>query len=215
MLAVAGGKGGGGKTTVTLCLARRLAERGHAPVVVDADVDMPNLHVLAEVDRRPTASALVSDVHIEEVLHRSPRLPGVNVVTAGEPPSTGQALDRLDAWHGPVLVDCPAGAGEDAIGPLRECDRTVLVTTTAREALADTHKTGAVARRLGADPLFALVRATLDSRDYSTDPSESFECRVARLPFVDEGRVDSHPRVAAACEAVIDAWLGGRADRYG
>ncbi|WP_049987653.1 nucleotide-binding protein [Halobellus rufus] len=48
MLAIAGGKGGSGKTTTTLGLARAI----DAPsVAVDADCDLPNLHALAGVPR--------------------------------------------------------------------------------------------------------------------------------------------------------------------
>ncbi|ESP89504.1 nucleotide-binding protein, partial [Candidatus Halobonum tyrrellensis] len=48
MLAVTGGKGGTGKTTTTLGLARALDGR---TLAVDADWDLPDLHALAGVDR--------------------------------------------------------------------------------------------------------------------------------------------------------------------
>ena len=43
VLCVAGGKGGCGKTTTAVGLARALVGRGHRPVLVDGDVDMPDL----------------------------------------------------------------------------------------------------------------------------------------------------------------------------
>lgn len=47
MLAVAGGKGGSGKTTTTVGLARALARRGASVVAADADWDLPNLAAMA------------------------------------------------------------------------------------------------------------------------------------------------------------------------
>ncbi|MDZ5813368.1 P-loop NTPase, partial [Halorubrum sp. AD140] len=47
MIAVAGGKGGSGKTTTTLGLARALSRRGAPVVAADADWDLPNLARLA------------------------------------------------------------------------------------------------------------------------------------------------------------------------
>ncbi|WP_423997209.1 MinD/ParA family ATP-binding protein [Halorubrum trapanicum] len=51
MIAVAGGKGGSGKTTTTLGLARALSRRGAPVVAADADWDLPNLARLAAETR--------------------------------------------------------------------------------------------------------------------------------------------------------------------
>lgn len=53
MLAVAGGKGGSGKTTTALGLAGAFAQRRRRPLVVDCDLDAPNLHLRAGVPRDP------------------------------------------------------------------------------------------------------------------------------------------------------------------
>jgi septum site-determining protein MinD len=207
MLAIAGGKGGAGKTTLAAGLALALARSGRDPVVVDADVDMPDLHLLAEVPGEPTADAIAAGRPPGEVIHRSPELAGAGVVTAGRPPSVPAALDRLSRWHGPVLIDCPAGAGGDAARPLRACERSVLVTTDTPAAREDTHKTAAVARRLDATPHAVLVRGGPDRG--------GFDCPVERLPAVGSGPVYTHPRCQGRCETVVGAVVESRRRRAG
>jgi len=204
MLAVAGGKGGVGTTTAVLGLAGVLARAGRDPVAVDADVDMPDLHVLAGLDREPAADALAAGRPLGEVVQRAPDLPGVGVVASGAPGTVPAALRRLREWHGPVVVDCPAGASGDAARPLRACDRTVLVTTATPAAVEDTRKTAAMARRLGAPPLVALVRGSAGA-----GAGTGFDCPVERLPAVAADRVHAHPRVRAVCGTVA-RMLAGR-----
>lgn len=196
MLAIAGGKGGVGKTTVALGLARALARAGRHPLVADADVDMPDLHVVAGVARTPTADRLAAGDRIERVVQYPRDMPGVGVVTAGRPRETPAALRRLGGWHGPVIVDCPAGASGDAARPLRACDRSVLVTTDTPEAIEDTRKTAAVARRLDADPVVTLVRG--DARVVDV------ESPVEPLPTVEADRPQADPRVLGVCGSVLE-----------
>ncbi len=56
MIAIAGGKGGSGKTTTTVGLARALSRRGAPAVAADADWDLPNLSRLATETAEPAAA---------------------------------------------------------------------------------------------------------------------------------------------------------------
>jgi septum site-determining protein MinD len=197
MLAIAGGKGGSGKTTTALGVAMALGRAGESPLVVDADVDMPDLHVLAGVDPEPGAGDLDTGVPIERVRQPWPALPTVGIVAAGEADRLGVTLDRLTGWHGPVIVDCPGGAGPDSAVPLRACDESLLVTTDAPQALADTAKTATVARELDAAPLAALVR------DSSTGARKYLDCsRILSVPDIDTADVLSAPAFQDFCWSV-------------
>ncbi|WP_435154289.1 MinD/ParA family ATP-binding protein [Haladaptatus sp. DFWS20] len=152
MLAIVGGKGGCGKTT-TLGLAGALGKTRRTVLAVDADFDMPDLYLLADVDSRPGLVAIENGTNVEDAAHPPPNLSGVEVVPA--PQSVDEtvhlpaALARLtdDADH--VLVDCPAGAGPDAVTPLQVAEYALLVTTPDPASLRDTAKTAAMARTLG------------------------------------------------------------------
>lgn len=181
MLAIAGGKGGCGKTTTTLGVAVALGQRGRDVLAVDADVDMPNLHALAGVLRRSDQTPQATE------------FPGVSVrssapsVTLEAVTRTLQQVDRSRS----VLVDCPAGAGPEAAAPLRIVDRTLLTTTVDRESLTDAAKTAAVADALDAPPIgVVLTRSDTDEDSHVVQRvADLLDCPVlASVP--DVGPVD-------------------------
>jgi septum site-determining protein MinD len=231
MLAIAGGKGGSGKTTTTLGLAAAL---DGGVLVVAADVDVPNLHRMAGVDPTPTL-ADAGSVGVEAAAQPHPEHPSVSVLpaptaagaapTPASPPAPSPSpdpgvgdgsgvesalagLDRPDA----TLVDCPAGAGPDAAAALRAADATLLVSSLCRPALRDTAKTAAMARTLGAAPVgVVLTRSRL-----TPDPvAELLGCpALASVPAVDPPVLGTpvvraaYERLAAGIERETDLYDG-------
>jgi septum site-determining protein MinD len=195
MLAIAGGKGGCGKTTTALGLASALAARGARPLVVDADPDMPDVHHVAELDREPGIDALARGTPIERVYKQPSTLPGVAVLTAGSRENYAPALEaigegdpaRPDGWHGPVVLDCPAGMGPDAIRPLRYASTALVVTTGNPPCLEDAAQTATVARELGVEPLGTVFRErpTSESRSQTAKRDGDLPPVRARVPTVD------------------------------
>ncbi|VTT87789.1 Septum site-determining protein MinD [Halorubrum sp. DM2] len=174
MIAVAGGKGGSGKTTTTLGLARALSRRGAPVVAADADWDLPNLARLAAetaVDSMvagPESGAVDRDARTVLDAARGtdlvrPDRSGPTVLAAPEAPrsvdanATFDALDGATPGSAPVLLDCPAGASPDVAAPLRAADRSLIATPLRRAALRDAAKTAAIARRLDCPPLGAVA----------------------------------------------------------
>jgi len=162
VLAIAGGKGGSGKTTTALGVAGALARRRRRPLVVDCDLDAPNLHLRAGVDRDPGADEVGragGTPTPDGAAHESTVLPGVDVLPAGS--ADGDALDAaLDALRPadrPVVLDCPAGASEAVARPLRAADAAVVVATRGRESVEDAVKTAAMARAVDAPPAATAV----------------------------------------------------------
>ncbi|MWV41430.1 MinD/ParA family protein [Natrialba sp. INN-245] len=150
MIAIAGAKGGCGKTTVTAGLAEAFARAGEPTIAVDADRQLPNLHVVADVDRTPTiADAVGSDV--SSATHPLPGEVDASVLTA--PKSSDRvdleaAFDRLARVDARVLLDCPSGAGPDVTDPLCAADRVVVVTTNTERSRRASRRTIEMARRL-------------------------------------------------------------------
>lgn len=164
MIAIAGGKGGCGKTTTTLVLSRAMASRGRGRILaVDADWDMPDLHSLAGVDPLAPSATVTSAASVRRLTSVSAH--GVYVL----PAPTGEDLSRAAtvfehvgavARRGDVartLLDCPAGVGRDVAVPLDVATETVLVSTGEPASLRDAAKTAAMSRTLGTPISCAVI----------------------------------------------------------
>ena len=159
MIAIAGAKGGCGKTTVTLGLAEALADRGRPTVAVDADRQLPDLHTVADVDREPTIAALDGETDVASIAKGVPGVPGVGVITAQRSDETvdlAAALERLDYETAEVLIDCPSGVGPDVVEPITAADHVVVVTTGTERSLDAARTTINAAEQLGV-PVVGIV----------------------------------------------------------
>lgn len=207
MLAIAGGKGGCGKTTTTLGLAAALPER---TVAVDLDRGMPDLHALANVDREPTVAAAEPSRATQSI----PDADGVEILAAPrtdvDRANVTAAVERLEFLEEnvQVVLDSPAGATAAAALPLRLAERTLLVSTLCAPALRDTAKTAAMARALDSPPVGVVLTRTR----LSPEPIEELlECPVlASVPAVEPPVLESAV-VRAAYERLANGIRSGDA----
>jgi len=150
--AVASGKGGVGKSSVTVNLAASLAKRGLSVGVIDADIYGHSVPRMLGVEGRPT--------RVEDMI-MPPQSHGVKVISIGMFTSGNAAV----VWRGPMLhralqqfladvywgdldvllLDLPPGTGDVAISLAQLLPNAeILVVTTPQAAAAE------VAERAGA-----------------------------------------------------------------
>ena len=159
ILAVTGGKGGVGKSTVAYNLAAALDA-----VVVDADLGMADLPTTRGPDLHDVLAGRADPVEaVREggpvaILPCGRSLAGAR---AAEPTRLVSAVESVAAEYGRVVVDCPAGLGGDVGLGLCVAEACVLVTTPAEPAVADAVRARALARELDAGlARIVLNRAT-------------------------------------------------------
>ncbi|EMA22584.1 MULTISPECIES: MinD/ParA family ATP-binding protein [Haloarcula] len=183
MLAIAGGKGGCGKTTIALGVGQALGTPTRRSLVVDTDRDMPNLHRRAGVDPTPGIADITVSAEPTTVAKRATAVENVDVLPCQDATEAAvdNAIGTLPQRDRPVVLDCPAGAGPDAARPLRAADRTVLVSAPTRQSLTDAAKTAAMARALDAPPVLTVLVGS----DGSVDPSRLLSCpETVHVPSV-------------------------------
>ncbi len=203
VIAIAGGKGGCGKTTTAIGVAAALAAAGRRARVVDLDIDMPNVHRVASVDRTPTITDL-NERSLAAVAHQSPKVPGVDVLTA---PRHGRVpdYDRLAATLGdsmPTILDCPCGAGPDAVAPLVMAESVVIVLAPTHASVQDAIKTEAMASTLGTPVGAVVIVGTRRPPAGVTAPFQSQQVQpipaVEGDPLIADASTRAYRRVAEA-----------------
>src|SRR6202049_4520211 len=150
IVAVAGGKGGVGKTTVAVNLAIALSRMGAAVGLMDADVYGPNVPLMLGTEEQPRA---ISERQILPVEAYGLKMISMGLLTPADKPmiwrgpmlhSVVQQFLRNVDWgqldH--LIVDLPPGTGDVQLSLIQTVRVTgaVIVTTPSAVALADVRK---------------------------------------------------------------------------
>ena len=157
VLGISSGKGGVGKSSVTVNLAVALARRGHDVAVLDADVYGFSIPAMLGITQDPV---VIDDMVVPPQAH------GLKVISIGffvgedQPvmwrgPMLHKALEQflVDVYWGEpdyLLVDMPPGTGDVALSMAHYLPRTeVLVMTTPQPAAQRVaQRTGLMARKV-------------------------------------------------------------------
>ncbi|SFB75062.1 ATP-binding protein involved in chromosome partitioning [Nocardioides terrae] len=177
VFAIASGKGGVGKSSVTVNLAVAMAAQGLKVGLVDADIYGHSVPAMLGVaDARPT--------QVDDLIMPVPTPSGVSVISIG---MLKPRRDQVVAWRGPMLdralvqmladvfwgdldvllLDLPPGTGDIAISLGQHLPNAeILVVTTPQEAAAE------VAERAGtmAEMMHQRVVGVVENMSYLVCP---------------------------------------------
>lgn len=154
VIAVASGKGGVGKSTITANLAGGLAKAGYRVGIVDADIHGPSMPTMFDVvGEKPTMIDVEGVPKINPVLSYGIKLLSIGFFTEQDNaviwrgPMASKALTQMftDAHWGKLdylLIDLPPGTSDIHLSLVQNVplDGAVIVSTPQEVALADARK---------------------------------------------------------------------------
>ncbi|MFD1161067.1 MULTISPECIES: Mrp/NBP35 family ATP-binding protein [Hwangdonia] len=154
IIAIASGKGGVGKSTVTANLAVTLAKMGFKVGVLDADIYGPSIPIMFDVEaERPLAVNINGKSKMKPVENYGVKVLSIGFFTKPDQavvwrgPMAAKALNQMifDAHWGELdfmLIDLPPGTGDIHLSIMQSLPITgaVVVSTPQNVALADAKK---------------------------------------------------------------------------
>ena len=154
IIAVASGKGGVGKSTVTANLAASLAKMGFKVGLLDADVYGPSMPMMLGVpDTRPQSVIVADKSYIQPVESYGVKMLSIGFFTNANQaviwrgPMAAKALNQLifESYWGELdflLIDLPPGTGDIHLSIMQALPITgaVVVSTPQQIALADARR---------------------------------------------------------------------------
>lgn len=150
VITVTSGKGGVGKTNITVNLAIALSEMGKRVTILDADFGLANIDVLLGIIPKYTLADVIYDnKNIFEVLSDGPK--NIRFLSGGSGIEELIKLDKiqlekfvanialLDRLSDVILIDTGAGLSDNVMSFVMAADEVILVTTPEPTSITDAY----------------------------------------------------------------------------
>lgn len=150
VIAVTGGKGGVGKTNVSLNMAVAMAQQGQRVLVMDADLGLANVDVMLGIRvRRNISHVLAGECELEDILVQGPA--GIQIVPAtsgarnmvelsgAEHAGLIRAFSALQDDFDVLIIDTAAGISDMVLSFSRAAQDVVLVVCDEPTSITDAY----------------------------------------------------------------------------
>lgn len=232
-IAIHSGKGGVGKTFLTVNVAYALAERGYDVGILDADIDCPNV---------PKFLGLASSLHVDKDKRFIPvNHMGVKVVSMGltredeaepflirGPAKHRVAIDLLTntVWGALdfLIIDLPPGTADVPLSLLEfgDVEGILYVTSPQKESIIDTRKSIRMGRQFGLHQIGIVenMSGSVFGKDKALAIAEEFGIpHLGNIPL-DEGIMAANERgdiifLDASLENVVNPILDAVTNPHG
>lgn len=197
VIAVASGKGGVGKTNITVNLGVALASQGKQVLLLDADLGLANIDVMLGLHPQYNlfhvidGSKSLSDIIVEGPagLKIIPAASGVQKMAELSPAEHAgmiQAFSEMEQHLDVLLIDSAAGISDSVISFTRAAQEIIVVVCDEPASITDA---------------YALIK--LLSREYNV---EHFHVIANMTRNIQEGR-ELFDKIAMVCERFLDVSL--------
>jgi len=150
VLAITSGKGGVGKTNLSINLAIALSDLGYRVIVLDADFGLANVDILFGLTPKFTLLDVINNKKtIREILTDGPH--NIKFISGGSGVEELANMDdrhlsgfieniaMLDELADVIIIDTGAGLSKNVINPVMAADEVLLVTTPEPTSLTDAY----------------------------------------------------------------------------
>lgn len=218
LLAVTSGKGGVGKTNITVNVSLAMARLGYRVGVLDADFGLGNVDVmLGLTPQHHIGHVLAGERTIDEIVVRGPLgievvpassgLQAMTAMSAAQRRRLDETLDGLRSRLDFLIMDTAAGISDNVVETVRMAERVVLVTSLEPSAVVDAYATAKVLTQMSPRTEIGVVVNAVRDGDEAALAFKQLE--VAATRFL--GRSLRYYGYVAEDRAVRDAVLLQRA----
>ena len=207
-IAVTSGKGGVGKSNLSLMLAIALANLHKRVLLLDADLGLANVHILLGIAPKASiADLLNNDTEAGSVLVEGPGgidiLPGASGLEslANIEPLRLEILQRklsaLEERYDYCIIDTGAGIGRTVTAFCESADATILILTPEPTSLADAYAMVKVLYEKRSNPISVLVNMAASDAEGNEvfDKLNTLVVRFLKRPVVLLDIVPNDPEI--------------------
>ena len=198
IIAVTSGKGGVGKSNLTVNLALAFLAEGKKVLVIDADLGMANVDVLLGTSSKYNLLHLLDDdVVLDDVILKGPY--GLRYISGGSgmdqagefTPAERSLLEEKLTGCGEladiILIDTGAGIGRNVLDFILAADEVVLVTTPEPTAMTDAYAVMKAYSMYAAKPNMRIVVNRVYDEAESLEVAEKLRKTAERFLHMEIG----------------------------
>jgi len=192
IFAVTSGKGGVGKSNISVNLALLMSQIKKNVLIIDADIHLGNVDLLMGIrPKYSIADVITGKIELKDVITRGPG--GVDILPAGSAviemlDLKGRVLQKLDDAYSQfehkydtIIVDTGAGIHNSVMSFVFGADKIILVVTPDPASIADSYGMVKVIRNTNPDTPIIMISNMVDHEENGESMFKKMNLMVQRF----------------------------------